>query len=265
MDKIDSTVRKIGSCITLSNYMKSTNDLCNKMTKNVKSKPNDPNFDSSVVYDGIYIQTMFAIATYQLIYNISHNDLHDDNVFVEFVTDKTMYDGKFLIDADWYHYSFQGNDIYVPAIPVIVKIGDYGLSVKYSDPIIGNKTVFETGYDQYDYIGPWIPNKYIPQYDSLFFTSAYTQLATRDLTYSPSHSSIHGTLITECAAFIAPGFEIELSNIYKSGFIKPSNSRPILPKLNEVKTALDILNGPILKNYSKKPKSGKIVTLGLIE
>lgn len=245
MDKIDGELENYVSCIALDKYI----------------KYGEYSEDSEDIMNGIYIQTLFAIATYQAKFKISHNDLHTGNVFVEFVTEKTEFNGKKLMPAEYYHYEINGKSIYFPAIPVIVKIGDYGKSVKYSEPIIGDKMVFDTGYEQHDGTGPWIPNIYFAQYDSLYFTISY-------IISCGSVVSKLGSLIPECVKYMCKGdFNQGWPNVYGylfgQGYIRRGNSRPDLDRLDEVKSSADVLENFIQPIYSKKPK-GKIVTLGVI-
>lgn len=242
MDKIDGELNKYVSCIALDKYIKQGKR-------------------SEDIMNGIYIQTLFAIAAYQAKFKISHNDLHTKNVFVEFVTEKTEFNGKKLIDAEYYHYEINGKSIYFPSIPVIVKIGDYGKSVKYTEPIIGDKYVFDNGYEQHDGTGPWIPNIYFPQYDSLYFTTFY-------LIECGFLASKLGSLIPECVKYMckgdfAQGWPNLHGYLFGQGYIRRGNSRPSLENLGKVKSSADVLENFIQPIHSKKPK-GKIVTLGVI-
>lgn len=242
MDKIDGELDKYVSCLALAKYIK-------------QGKHNED------MMNGIYIQTLFAIAAYQAKFKISHNDLHTKNVFVEFVTEKTEFKGKKLIEADYYHYEINGKSIYFPAIPVIVKIGDYGKSVKYTEPIIGDKMVFDTGYEQFDGTGPWIPNIFVPQYDSLYFTTSYIIECGNTINKL-------GSLIPACVRYMCEGdYTQGWPNVYAylfgQGYIRSRNSRPDLGRLGEVKSSIDVLENFIQPIYSKKPE-GKIVTLGVI-
>jgi len=255
MDKIDGDLWKIRTCVTVDKYIE----------ENKRISPD--------ITDGVYIQTLFAISAYQQYYKISHNDLHLENVFVEFVTPKTMFNGEKLKDVDYYHYSIDGNDIYIPAIPVLVKIGDFGLSIKYSKPIVGGLEVFEDGMDVEDGTGAWIPNVYVPQYDSLYFTTRYihgvvknikfvnaTQLLKDSVTFMcPDIENVYQPIITE-----EKSSKTILNELVDKGYIKRTNIRPVLNKLIDVKNARETLLGPVLKHYSKKPKSGKIITIGKI-
>jgi hypothetical protein len=223
------------------------------------------------IIDSIYIQTMFAIASYQKAFKLSHNDLHTGNVFVEYVKpDQAMtFNGQLINDADFYHYKIRGDnapdrDIYFPATGVIVKIGDYGLSVKYSHPIVGDEYIFKTGHNQGDGDGPWIPNKYYPSYDSLFFSNAYGIKIDANL----SKSKI-GELLSNCLMYMC-GKKREwkdlpaLDNVIFGEFVRKQNGRPVLKELNGIRSAIEILKKPIYAMYGTKPDSGKIVTLGTL-
>jgi serine/threonine protein kinase len=252
MDKIDGALNNYHQCIKWNKYIE----------ENKRISPN--------ITDGIYIQTLFAIAAYQHYNRISHNDLHLGNLFVEFVTSETTYNGEKLIDADFYHYSIGGNDIYIPAIPVLAKIGDFGLSIKYTEPIIGCLEVFEDGMNTNDGTGAWIPTVYIPQYDSLYFTGVYIIGVVKAIVYENATD-----MMRDCMTFMCPNINAEsfknttphttiLTLLTKEGYLKPSNYRPVLNKLAEVKNARETLLGPVMKYYSTKPKSGKIITIGKI-
>jgi serine/threonine protein kinase len=229
------------------------------------SKLKDP-----VERNSVYIQTLMAIACYQKKYQLSHNDLHAGNVFIEYIKNDTMYNNQDLSKATWFHYNVSGYNIYFPAGKIIVKIGDYGLSVKYSTPIVGDKYVFETGYDQNDGGGPWIPNVYMPQYDSFFFTGAYIAKVAG----SVGNSKLAGPLITDCMEFMCPDIKRKDPNhiseirekLMKKNFIRSSNGRPILDNLNLIKPVMEVIQGPIYQKYGKMPMSafnGEIVTLGV--
>ncbi len=146
MDRLHGSLKGNKYCLALKNY------------KNNKYSVED--------LDSFYVQTMFAVASYQQKYKLSHNDLHLDNVFVECIDSKssTMFNNQMLHDADWFHYTVGKKNIYIKATSGIVKIGDWGFSIKYSVPIVGDKYAVENGYDG------WMPNQFFAQYDALVFT-----------------------------------------------------------------------------------------------
>ncbi len=249
MDKLDGSFNNNKACLSLDKFA--------SMKK----------FEKYDVLNSIYIQTLFAIAAYQDAFQISHNDLHDDNIFIECVTPNTMFNGQKIHGADWFHYRVKGKDIYIAASPGIVKIGDYGLSVKYSEPIVGNEYVFTDGYDQGDGTGAWIPDQFLPSYDSLFFTTKFINLIATKL---EDGSNVLYALVKTCLSFMCnnikfePGTDIieELQNYQyvRQGF----SNRPVLETLPNVKNALETLLGPVLQFSSIKPSYGRIVTLGVI-
>ena len=260
MDKIDNAEGNILQCISMKNYNK------------IKGHSRD-------IQDGVFIQTMFAIAFYQSQYKISHNDLHEDNVFVEFVKNSdeskgiigTTFNGEYLYECDSYHYRIGNIDLYLPAIPVIVKIGDFGMSIKYSHPIVGDEYIFKTGYaTQGDPWGPWMPNHFIPQYDSVYHTVRYV-----DSLSTKSGHQFMGDLLADSIKYLMPTVKNHLTSstvttsstikfLGDTGLINRASKRPKLERLSICRTAYDLLTSPVMNKYRTKPTSGKIVTLGVI-
>jgi len=251
MDKIDGELRKNKKCVIKKNKK------CLPLSHLGLPKAGDFN-----LINGLYIQLIFAIAMYQDKLKLSHNDLHASNMFIEFVTKKTIYNNQTLHDADWYHYHCKGYDLYFPAIPIIMKIGDYGLSVKYSEPIVGDKSVFEDGLDQNDGNGPWIPNTFMPSYDCLFATVAYATMIDPLI----SQGNI-GNFLTRCIRFMCPDTGshpiVTMQLLDQLEYIELEKGiRPVFKNLKNVRTSLDLLKGPILVECGEKPRAGKIVTIG---
>lgn len=262
MDKIDGTTMGIFGKKNEQQRLLKYNNICERLNTYFRGKVcNQMN-----IINGIYIQTIFAIICYQEKYKVSHNDLHTDNVFVEYVNDNTKFKGNYLKDADWYSYGIRGKRVYFPAIPVIVKIGDFGLSVKYSKPIVGDEHVFKTGYWQtdeatgaYDGNGAWIPNVFIPAYDGLFFTTAFAQLINDDLS-----RTVLGPLISRCLYYLCPRMDYDhpIKNQLFNTYVNPNNGRPFLQSLNDVSTPTEVFLGPIFDMFKNKPATGTIYSLG---
>jgi serine/threonine protein kinase len=116
---------------------------------------------SKIDLDSLIIQLLFGIKSYQLEYNICHNDLHTGNIMYLRINEHTEYQGEKLFGADYYHYEWKGKNIYFPATLNIVKIADFGLSVKHSEPIVGPEGMLQ-GYDKYS------PNWYNTYFDVIF-------------------------------------------------------------------------------------------------
>jgi serine/threonine protein kinase len=122
----------------------------------------------------IFMQVLLAMRAYQT-YNISHNDLKPDNIFLDLINKyirDTRYNGENLNTYKYLEYKFGDESFYLP-IPernaFIVKIGDWGQAVKYgmeSEPTVGNAKVFSGRYDS---DGFHIPNWFAPAYDLFFF------------------------------------------------------------------------------------------------
>lgn len=130
----------------------------------------------------ILVQILFSIQTYQEL-NISHNDLHSENVMITKPKQGDMWNGKRLDTAKYYSYIFKWRDnskevsrkdnseevqIYIPVTSDrwIVKIIDWGYACKYprtpedSNGVILNQKVIDDVYEV-------IPNEFVPMYDVL--------------------------------------------------------------------------------------------------
>ena len=210
---------------------------------------------------GILVQTLHAIATYQHNYKLSHNDLHDDNVFIEYVTEKTEFGGEKLIDADYYHYRIDDVDIYIPASKYIVKIGDWGLSVKWSAPIVGDRTSMIGGYDQDDGGGPWVPNWYSANYDSTFITSRMWLMADRS---GFSHPFLKRAWAT-CINLHPDISDDDLMEVTERTLQRNTRVKlDLLHNFTHADAANLLTNSGLMGSYLTRPSSGKIVTLGVI-
>lgn len=190
-------------------------------------------------YDSLYMQTLFALSTMQLIYGIQHGDLHADNLFLERVKPNSTYMDQNLYTANYFEYRIGKNSYYVQNVGYILKIGDFGMSVKYDHPIIGNKYVFENGYDQGDGDGPWIPNWQTMTYDFLYMTKRLSEL-------SPLAKKILG----------------RIQNLYPKTKLFTKNDRPILENLEALDAnpeIADFANNPLITPFKEKPRSGNIV------
>lgn len=213
-------------------------------------------FDSDsreMVQNVILTQTLFAIAIYQEKYQISHNNLSSYTIYLEKITEHTEFRGIKLHNADYFHYQIHGRDIFIPYIPVIVKIGNFTLGTKFSKPIVGLKEIFEDGMDGI------IPNHFIKSYDSLMFLVMYTLML--DLKFENI-----GNLVEKCIYYACPGVLPSHGNIKKQlvemEYYNSASGRPNLDNLDKVKTAKEILEGPIYNKYWKIPKDGEVVHLG---
>ena len=235
MDKLSGSFRSGANCISLKDY----NKHCN---------------DEDILLSSV-VQLLFSIAFYQTKWSISHNDLHVDNIFVEYVTKETEFNGKKLIEADYYHYKVGDKDFYIPISPVIVKIGDVGLAEKYSEPMIISEDVYcNINKDTSNTYGcrgiegfAEIPFKYTPQYDA--FLSISTMIS--DNKYNNN--------------FLRKTYDYFRGTNCENSITRPYKDYKPLCNLSELPTALDyFVKSDILNKCNKKPE-GLIITLGVIE
>lgn len=238
MDKIDKNADEFIQNVKENNFNFCTS-LGNFISMKEKEKKVIWGCNGEEVVDATYVQTIFAIAMFQNVYNISHNDLHLGNVFVEFVTKDTSFNGKKLSHVNWYEYRFKGKSIYIPATPLLVKIGDYGYAIKYSTPVVGPRMIFEDNYP--------VSNYFIPSYDALYFSCSYLNSLDHD----------EGTLlINSCFYALCPKvnrmYKNTLSSLKEANYVD-DKLRPILQNLKYVNSALDLLEGPIYETYKVKP------------
>lgn len=140
-EKLDNTLNDIMPCVSLKEY------------------------PEMVSY--VFLQVVCAIAVYQKIFKISHNDLHSNNIFIQYIDQDTEYNGVKLQPIDYFQYNIGDVTLYIPFVPFIVKIADFGRSGKYSEPYILPDYLLATGY------GGWIANWYTPVYDFFHFTMVY--------------------------------------------------------------------------------------------
>ena len=129
--------------------------------------------DDNGYLNACLIQVLHSIAVYQN-QSISHNDLHGGNIIMEQILYSTQWDNQELIDYDYFQYKIGNNNksLYIPFVPFLPKIIDFGLSCKYGSPevilnesIMTNKVGEPLGNPQS--LIP--PNWYFPAYDILIF------------------------------------------------------------------------------------------------
>lgn len=205
------------------------------------------NHTKKEINDNIYVQLIFAIAFYQEKYQLSHNDLHPGNLFAEIIRGTTMFRGQLLYQARWFHYKIGERDLYLPAIPLIVKIGDFGLAVKFSTPIVGNKEVFQSGFAKKGG-RPLVPNTYMPQYDAIYATNTFaSNLGEED-------------------GFIPDSIDFLVNNKPLDTILRPRNARPILENISDCGTAKDLLMSDLFfDKYGTKPNERAVIaTLGVM-
>lgn len=230
MEKIDTNFGTLGD------------QICEKKFSNLNSINPNPNPEA---VNSLYIQVLHALACIQDKYQIVHGDLHEDNVFIEYITKETQYNGKYLSESEYFEYIIDGVSVYIPNIGMLVKLGDWGFACKYSEPMICNKDVLDGKF-------PGICNYYTAAYDTLFITNAF-------YFSNPSNeflASIYGIMLNG----------VNIRKQLKKYFIKDP-FRPNPEKIRELRNLANpfniLTNNTLMGKYLKKPPKGsKIITLG---
>lgn len=84
------------------------------------------------IIENIYVQVLFAMSFMQRKFIIQHNDLHLNNI--GFLKVETRSGAK----AEKLSYTIDGERIIIPNLGFVTKILDFGLSAKYSSPVVAN-------------------------------------------------------------------------------------------------------------------------------
>jgi len=207
-----------------------------------EKKSQIPQLDAEI----LFVQILHAMATYQATYKLQHNDLHLANVFYETVKPGMLWHNQRLDQADYFSYRTGDTALYLPAIKYIAKIADWGLSVKYSTPVVGDKRTLRDGYDG------WMVNFYNETYDLLYTFNALFM-------FYPNSKF-----------FIAVGDWLVGDIAKLSRYLDSSNLRPILSKLLEAplkgKTAADLLQDhQVMALFMRPPVAGStVIELGTV-
>jgi serine/threonine protein kinase len=224
MEEIDSRIDKIVKCISPS------------------KAPTD-------IISSVLIQTIFAIACYQQHYQLVHYDLHQENIFIEYITPNSEWRGQNLYEAEYFVYSIGDKKIYIKNMGIIVKIGDWGMGCMYSPKLkICMKSIIRNS------LQIKMPTKYTPQYDIVMFI--YRFLFT----------------IEDQKGYILESKYPLVDQLYRDIGISPDNifnyydpkwGRPLIKKLGKLKDANHILRkGKFIDNFTTKPNSSNIIELG---
>jgi hypothetical protein len=132
--------------------------------------------------DGLVIQVLHAIHTYQKHFKLQHNDLTTSNIFMRKLDENSIFKGAHLMEADYFQYNIDLHyidedleentiiSLYVPNEGYVACIGDFGTSSTWGEYEISEATCFETGYDRTDKkSGRCLPKGYSSMYDVLLF------------------------------------------------------------------------------------------------
>jgi serine/threonine protein kinase len=191
----------------------------------------------------VFMQVLFAIRAYQS-YNISHNDLRLDNIFLEKITKNTKYNGEYIRSNDYLEFKFGDESFYLEIPPTdkyIVKIGDWGMAVKYGKdkgPTVG---FFDVLMGEFDGIvnKANIPNWFAPAHDLFTFLNF---MGKKRLSISTTSRS--------WLEWMTQGHEALEDKFW----------RPMNDTVSNYKNVKDMLNEAVFDNYKVRPR-GKILTV----
>jgi len=211
---------------------------------------NDPVDENAVA-----IQVLHAIATYQTL-KISHNDLHFGNIMFERITPATMWKGERLVDYDFFEYIIGETSIYIPRTRILVKIADFGLAVKYSEPMVGQEWVVRDGVYNSGY-GPWMPNKFSWSYDALVALSNFWSQCK----YNNFISRLFAHFLD--MPYTATPYTSEITK-YQRALFNLEISRPVIGLISDVKPSDVLKDSRFMGVYLEKPRGKKILCIGKI-
>ena len=201
-------------------------------------------------YESLYIQVIHALATIQTEYMIVHGDLHLENVFIKYVDNPEK--------LNYFEYKVGNTNIYIPFCPFIAKIGDWGMAVKYKNPVIASKLIISGIYD--DKFGvPIIPNFYSAAYDVAYVTILMNY-------YLP-----HSELIKNCLAWILKCEPQNITNNLERGYnmkiyynYRPKIEELALGTLSHVNAVSLLTNPKLMQQYYDRPKNANIKVMGTL-
>ena len=199
------------------------------------------------------VQIIVAITLIQERYQMVHGDSHLNNILIAPIVKGMMWHGTDLSTVEYFHYRIGDQDLYLPATPAIAKLADYGLTCKYSAPMILDEEIMKDGRAQpdknTDIPVPWIPNFFSESYDLLFtLSNFYPYLMTPDL--------------IQCFAWIM-GTLPNAINATIPTYIDLNSRRPVLPNLPVMGPREFLLSCPGFDRYRKKPNGTSVLMTDL--
>jgi serine/threonine protein kinase len=206
--------------------------------------------DIRYIITNLIVQTLFAIACYQQIYKLSHNDLHRSNIFIQYIHKDISWNSQNLNDAKYFMYRIGDKNIYIKNMGFVVKIGDWGNGCKHSEPIICNKT-FKNLKNKF-------LNQYSPQYDLLFFLYNLLLTAGKDGETLYEHYNLSDQLFRDMG--------IDYMSFRTEYVYKQKNGRIAFRGVEYVEDANYVLRkGEYIKQFTLKPDSDRIIELGYLD
>lgn len=103
----------------------------NSYLKNYINSMDDEYFDK--VIRSVLFQTIFGIVCLHEYCSVTHNDIYPRNILYNMIKKTTEYRSELIKYADYFYYKINGKKYNIPYCDIIVKIGDFGRSNKFSD------------------------------------------------------------------------------------------------------------------------------------
>jgi serine/threonine protein kinase len=208
------------------------------------------------VLASIIIQVLHSFVVIQDKFKLVHGDLHLENVFLEFVTPETTWKGEKLLECDYYEYKIGRVSIYTPGghkMPLLAKLGDWGLGSKFSEPAILRSEVVDGVYEEY-------PNFYSEIYDSLVFLGGLFREYPKNETFSKIMSYVLQAPAGSSTDILISFYSILYGDI--------DSIRPTLSKMKQYGRANPrnlLKNKELFGKFMVTPPAGsRIITLGEI-
>ena len=196
------------------------------------------------------VQILGAICVYNNVYEISHNDLHADNVFFTEVRRDTEWNGHRLMDYDYLEYRLGETSLYVPRGDRVMKLGDWGLAAKFSAPMVMSQTVVADAYSG------TVPNVYCPAYDVVVLLKWVHDL--RDFQQTHETWTAVRALLRHCVGVSSLDDPRFTSLFSRSGF-RPDLARLAEAPLKDVTAEALLLDERFFADYRTRPEQGQIL------
>ena len=226
--------------------------------------------DSNVANEKTYtpeilIQTAVAIAAFNQEYALVHGDMISSNIFLVRNDGKISWNGRILQPTDVLEYRIGETTLYLHSdvhdgLNWLVKVGDYGLSVKYNVPIIGAEDTLK-GYYVDDTGTIMLPVNYSGVYD--FGIVLYNFFRDRSDKIDPWFTRV-------MAWFLGLPMDSPLERVQEEIpiYFNPKSYRMRVDRIDDTifenKTAYDFLTHPtLMESYRKRPP-GTTVTMAVL-
>jgi serine/threonine protein kinase len=211
--------------------------------------------DEEAFTDDLLIQTLHAIYIYQREYKLQHNDLTPNNLLLRKLDEKSTFRGQTLHDADYFRYTVDGVELFLPNRGFVVCISDYGTSSTWKKHTVAEICCHTTGYKRLDgKLGRCLPKGYCEVYDPLVLLNCLSQKKLQTCEFASS-------LLKDIMGVIHNDRKYFRHFMSEKG---EKVGRPRLSQLNLIQTSTsDLLVNKHTERYMTQPPGDvKIVDLG---